>query len=47
MTFGVLFDATADTFPALSATLNVAKKRGVVRNLFVITKYFPVITLVL
>jgi len=30
VTFGVLFDATADTFPALSATLNVAKKRGVV-----------------
>lgn len=30
VTFGVLFDATADSFPALSATLNVAKKRGVV-----------------
>jgi len=31
MNFGALFDRTQDSMPALAATLNVAKKRGVVQ----------------
>ncbi len=32
VTFGVLFDETATTMDALSAVLNTAKKRGVVKK---------------